>query len=726
MLGLGQSLVSGGALSKEYLLDQVTGAKLAYSLRKVKGSYTGPAIRVRRDDDNAEKDIYFRADDTIDIQSLEDFVTENSSTANGFVSRWYNQAAGDPTTLLDKDYGQGASFALSTRRVDVNYNGPCMAVRGTSELAGLRLVSPQGDSNVSVKTQGERIQPATSTNMSFEVWSDCPSRNGQQTKFVVRAGSGTLLGNNWRYVYQRQWTRFETTSPETLDANRIAIILDDQGLQPGDQFFIRNVQFTGAGIAAVDMSDFSTGDIEVKPANSYNVGFDNTGSVHTENIVKFSKESNPSDPGNFLPAKVSVHRWFDQSGSGKFMDQNTYSRMPEIFRDANSDGNFSIAELNDKPCIHFGNGQGFDDTDLVGNTSTGVSHFHAGRRVEPTGPEGERPASEQGRRTIMGLIPTQDSGLTNVFEVFEVNDWSEDIYVFRNDTGGVVQPGDTNNYFSNGFNRDAVDQDKQYVFHFIQDEDLNAIGGLNANSATAAHTATEAVAYDHITMLRINNSGGESTGQDDGVVEIQEMLLFPSDKSSDRQAIVDNINSYFRIYNSEDLVQETLNLQGKIAHLGSTYADSSNLPYVDTRSADYTSPVAIAQPFTAFATVRLENIYDRVLFGGINWSPAEVTETGRKYMRLGNLYGDLSVDFTSKQLFTGLANGAASIINYNGDLDKTGNAGSATITLGSNIFTQTGASMGTPRAYELIVYDSGVYTDLGTVESEINDHYGIF
>ena len=152
---------------------------------------------------------------------------------------------------------------------------------------------------------------------------------------------------------------------------------------------------------------------------------------------------------------------------------------------------------------------------------------------------------------------------------------------------------------------------------------------------------------------------------------------------------------------------------------------------MDARSADYRSPVAIAQPFTAFAAVRLEHIYDRVLFGdatSINWSPAEVAETGRKYMRLGSLYGDGSVDFTSKQLFTGLANGAASIIKYNGALDKTGDAGALGIALGSNVFTQAGASMGVPRAYELIIYDSGIYdvNNLVLAEADINEHYDIF
>ena len=48
-----------------YLLDTYEGAAAAYSLRRLRSSYTGPAVRVRRDSNNDELDIYFNRDGSV-------------------------------------------------------------------------------------------------------------------------------------------------------------------------------------------------------------------------------------------------------------------------------------------------------------------------------------------------------------------------------------------------------------------------------------------------------------------------------------------------------------------------------------------------------------------------------------------------------------------------------------------------------------------------------------
>jgi hypothetical protein len=69
------------------LLDDYP-ATLAYSLRKLRASYTGSAIRVRRSSDNAETDIGF-VDNKLDTASL----LSHCGDGNGFVKNWYNQGA---------------------------------------------------------------------------------------------------------------------------------------------------------------------------------------------------------------------------------------------------------------------------------------------------------------------------------------------------------------------------------------------------------------------------------------------------------------------------------------------------------------------------------------------------------------------------------------------------------------------------------------------------------
>lgn len=70
------------------LLDTYTGAAASYSLRKMRGTYTGYAIRVRRSSDNTTLDVGFKADGTLDTTALLTFV----GAGDGFVSIWYDQS----------------------------------------------------------------------------------------------------------------------------------------------------------------------------------------------------------------------------------------------------------------------------------------------------------------------------------------------------------------------------------------------------------------------------------------------------------------------------------------------------------------------------------------------------------------------------------------------------------------------------------------------------------
>jgi hypothetical protein len=77
------SVTTAGSL----LLDAYPGAAAAYSLRQLRGSYTGDAIRVRRASDNTELNIGF-VNNVLDTASLTTFC----SGTNGFVTRWYDQS----------------------------------------------------------------------------------------------------------------------------------------------------------------------------------------------------------------------------------------------------------------------------------------------------------------------------------------------------------------------------------------------------------------------------------------------------------------------------------------------------------------------------------------------------------------------------------------------------------------------------------------------------------
>jgi len=76
-----------GASASNLLLDTYSGAKAAYSLRKLSSTHTNKCIRVRRSSDNVEQDIGFTSD-VLDTTSLLSFVGSNS----GYITTWYDQS----------------------------------------------------------------------------------------------------------------------------------------------------------------------------------------------------------------------------------------------------------------------------------------------------------------------------------------------------------------------------------------------------------------------------------------------------------------------------------------------------------------------------------------------------------------------------------------------------------------------------------------------------------
>jgi len=105
-----------------YVLDQYSGSVVGLSLRKISGSYSGSAIRVRRSGDNAEQNIGFDVNGGLDTSSLLSFV--NSS---------------DTSTSKLLDQYSGASAAYSLRKLRNAYSGSAIRVRRSSDNSELNI-----------------------------------------------------------------------------------------------------------------------------------------------------------------------------------------------------------------------------------------------------------------------------------------------------------------------------------------------------------------------------------------------------------------------------------------------------------------------------------------------------------------------------------------------------------------------------------------------------------
>jgi hypothetical protein len=106
------------------LLDTVTSSYLAFSTRKLRSAYSGPALTLRRDSDNGTLNIGFDASGNLDTAA----VTAHLGAANGFVSRWYDQSG--------NAYNFGNSTAATQPRLLLNaLNGKaCLSFDGISQF----------------------------------------------------------------------------------------------------------------------------------------------------------------------------------------------------------------------------------------------------------------------------------------------------------------------------------------------------------------------------------------------------------------------------------------------------------------------------------------------------------------------------------------------------------------------------------------------------------------
>jgi hypothetical protein len=81
-------LASSQQQAAPLLLNIYPNAAAAYSLRRLRTLYTGAAIRVSRSSDNAQSDIGFNIDGTLDTTTLLSFC----GASNGRIATWYDQS----------------------------------------------------------------------------------------------------------------------------------------------------------------------------------------------------------------------------------------------------------------------------------------------------------------------------------------------------------------------------------------------------------------------------------------------------------------------------------------------------------------------------------------------------------------------------------------------------------------------------------------------------------
>lgn len=136
------------------LLDSFPNAAAAYSLRKLRSTYTSDCIRVRRSSDNTEQDIGFTSFNILDTSALTTFC----GSGNGFVTTWYDQSGNS----------RNATQTTAANQPQIVSNGNIITENGRPTVLGL-------GSNTSMNCGTALI--STSSSANFSIFSVIASKN---------------------------------------------------------------------------------------------------------------------------------------------------------------------------------------------------------------------------------------------------------------------------------------------------------------------------------------------------------------------------------------------------------------------------------------------------------------------------------------------------------------------------------------------------------------------
>jgi hypothetical protein len=124
MFGQFIAIQSGLTPTSSLLLDVFPNANSAFSLRKLRNKYSGPCIRVRRASDNAQRDIYFNSNLSVDTNAIAYFC----GASNGFVSVWFDQSGNNKFLQMDTGTNQpqiynGSAVLLESGKPTLYFDG---------------------------------------------------------------------------------------------------------------------------------------------------------------------------------------------------------------------------------------------------------------------------------------------------------------------------------------------------------------------------------------------------------------------------------------------------------------------------------------------------------------------------------------------------------------------------------------------------------------------------
>jgi len=284
--GLGQTKVGVRstlvqAQTTSLLLDSYSGAAAAYSLRKLRSSYTGNAIKVRRSSDNAEMNIGFNSDGEINTFTLLTFIGVGN---NGFVTTWYDQS-GNGINLTQATAAYQPKIVNSGFIMTKN-NKYCIDFTSGQYLRSDNRVIGLNETSV---FNVFSIKSLTSRGVAWDIGKSDTSYNFYAFDINTYNTSGSKFG------FYTSTTAFDSNISTNLDQNLISVISNNtsgNNIISNTTYYINNTQAsltnTGGGSGAVYSSFSSANRITVGDFQNFPAPFSGT---HQEIIFYQTNQS---------------------------------------------------------------------------------------------------------------------------------------------------------------------------------------------------------------------------------------------------------------------------------------------------------------------------------------------------------------------------------------------------------------------------------------------------
>lgn len=554
------------------LLDAYTGAAAAYSLRKLNSSYTGSAIRVRRSSDNTEQNIGFSSNGVLDTTALLSFVGAGS----GMVTTWYDQSGNAKNAVQTTASNQpqvviNGVLVTQNGKPSVYFNQDILLINrifSTSNFSVFALASgssgqtdttllaqhngtPDNGRTVFISPNNElspydKLKTFFNNGTSYSIKSDVSVFNGSMSlinvnsdgngnvyQFVNSSMVGSLAGTSWtplntsttigNYLMNGTTTAYigyigeivcyttnKLTNRVAIESNinayysaynqysSVSTILDTYSAAAA-AYSLRKLKssYTGSAIRVRRSSDNT----------EQNIGFDTDGGLDTSTLLSFVGSGN-----GFITT------WYDQSGNGKNALQTTASNQPFIVAAG------SIYTLNGKPIIRNPN------INVVRCMNVPLSTLQSSPvSIIATGKIYQLPNNGFGNVTFylggdvnVGGGSRYEFGAANKFFIQRRN---------ISDTVSIEEVGlGTNPFIQQG--------------HFGSTQLTARLNGIDISRSIT-----------DVNQFSVNTNfvilGASSVASDFMAnIGMYEYIFYFTDKTSDRQAIESNINSYYSIFDN--------------------------------------------------------------------------------------------------------------------------------------------------------------------------------